>query len=222
MNVLIISVHPDDETLGCGGTILRHVAEGDSVDWLVVTAAHEPRWGREVIEQKAAEVRAVAAAYGMRQVTKLGFRTTELDVQPQNTLIDGIRSAVEATRPEVVYLVHGGDIHTDHFAVFTAAMSVLKPFYMKKHGVQRVLCYETLSSTEAAPPLMHRVFVPNVYREITGYLERKVAIMGLYASEVHEDPLPRGSAAIRALARYRGATIAVDAAEAFVLVREVT
>ena len=222
MNVLIISVHPDDETLGCGGTILRHVAEGDTVDWVVVTAAHEPRWSRALIEQKAGEVSAVAAAYGMRQVTRLGFRTTELDREPQNTLIDGLRGAVEATRPETVYLVHGGDVHTDHFAVFTAAMSVLKPFYMKKQGVRRVLCYETLSSTEAAPPLLHRVFVPTVYREITGYLERKVEIMSLYASEVHGDPLPRGASAIRALARYRGATIAVDAAEAFVLVREVT
>ena len=222
MNVLVISVHPDDETLGCGGTMLRHVAEGDTVDWLVVTAAYEPRWGRDLIDRKASEVSAVATAYGLRHVTKLGFRTTELDTVQQNELIDRIREAVEATRPEVVYVVHGGDVHTDHFAVFTATMSVLKPFYMRKHGVQRVLCYETLSSTEAALPLIHRVFVPNVYREITGYLDKKVEIMGLYASELHPDPLPRGGEAIRALARYRGATIAVESAEAFVLVREVT
>lgn len=222
MKHLIISVHPDDETLGCGGTILKQVAAGDEVNWMIVTQAHEPRWKAETIAAKAQEVEAVAHAYGIRRVFKLGFPTTQLETVPQGDLIDAIRRVIAEVRPQVVYLVHGGDIHTDHFAVFTATMCVLKPFYMSAHGVRRVLCYETLSSTEAAPPLLHRVFLPNVYSEITPHLERKVEIMNLFATELHADPLPRGDGAIRALARYRGATIAVDAAEAFMLVREIT
>ncbi|MEI9897616.1 MAG: hypothetical protein WDN28_28100 [Chthoniobacter sp.] len=99
---------------------------------------------------------------------------------------------------------------------------MLKPFYMRKLGVRRVLSYETLSSTEAAPVLLHRIFAPNVYIDISPYLERKIEIMNLYASELHADPLPRGPGAIRALARYRGATIATDYAEAFMLIREVS
>lgn len=221
MKVLIISVHPDDETLGCGGTILKHLAAGDELHWLIATQAHEPQWSRETIETKAEEVANVAKAYGMREVLKLGLPAAAVDTQPQGELIGAIRRVIDQVRPEVVYLVHGGDIHTDHFAIFTATMSVLKPFYMRAQGVRRVLCYETLSSTEAAPPLVHRHFVPNVFSDISPFIERKIEAMNLYASELHLDPMPRGSGAIRALARYRGATISVDYAEAFMLIREI-
>jgi LmbE family N-acetylglucosaminyl deacetylase len=222
MNVLIISVHPDDETLGCGGAILRHRAAGDTVSWLVATVTHEPQWKKETIETKAAEVQAVAQAYGFREVFKLGLPTVKVDTIGQSELIFAVRGVLEKVRPQVVYLIHGGDIHTDHFAIFTATMSVLKPFYMRAQGVERVLCYETLSSTEAAPPLLHRQFLPNVFQDITPFIEQKIAIMNLYATELHADPMPRGPGAIRALARYRGATISVDYAEAFMLIREVT
>ncbi|MBC6481023.1 MAG: PIG-L family deacetylase [Hormoscilla sp. GM7CHS1pb] len=221
MKVLAISPHPDDETLGCGGTLLRHVAEEDSLFWLVVTETYEPQWSAETIQVKAAEVMRVASAYKMRQCFKLGFPTIRLDTIPLADLIGRIRDVIQEVKPEVVYLVHGGDVNSDHAIVFTATMSVLKTFYMRKWGVRRVLSYETLSSTEAAPPLSHHLFVPNVYRDITPYIEQKVEIMGLYESETHSDPWPRGPSAIRALARYRGASIGVDYAEAFMLIREV-
>lgn len=221
MNVLAISAHPDDETLGCGGTLLHHVAEGDHLRWLVVTEAHPPQWSTEVIARKAEEVAQVADAYGIESVMKLAMPTTQLDTVPISTLIDGIRSAIEKSRPQTVYLPHSGDVHTDHAAVFLAAMSVLKSFYMKQLDVQRVIVYETLSSTEAAPPLTHRAFVPTLYRDISPYLEQKLRIMAMYVSEAQPDPLPRGPSAIRALARYRGATVAVEYAEAFELIREV-
>ena len=99
-------------------------------------------------------------------------------------------------------------------------MSVLKPFYMARLGVKRVLCYETLSSSDAAPPRWERAFVPNVFAEITPYIDRKIEIMRMYESEIHEDPMPRGPSAIRALARFRGAIISAQYAEAFILVRE--
>jgi len=221
MNVIAISVHPDDETLGCGGTLLRHRAAGDQVSWLVVTQASEPQWPAEIIERKAAEVRAVADAYGMSRTVKLGFPTVRLETIPQADLMERIREALVDLQPETLYLVHDGDVHTDHHVVFQATLCVVKAFYMNKLGVRRVLSYETLSSTEAAPPQSHRAFVPTVYRDITPHLDRKIEIMGLYASESQPDPLPRGPSAIRALARYRGATIGVDYAEAFVLIRDV-
>jgi LmbE family N-acetylglucosaminyl deacetylase len=221
MNVLVISVHPDDETLGCGGTMLRHVAGGDDVYWLIATQAHEPTWTKATISAKAMEVENVAMAYGVREFQKLGLPSGRLDALPLGEMIEGIRQQVARWRPQIVYLVHGGDIHTDHYAIFTATMSVLKPFYMNKQGVRRVLSYETLSSTEAAPSQIHRVFAPNVFIDIGSHIDRKIEIMNLYATELHGDPLPRGPGAIRALARFRGATIAVDYAEAFMLVREI-
>jgi LmbE family N-acetylglucosaminyl deacetylase len=220
VRILAISVHPDDETLGCGGTFLKQRAAGDDLFWLIVTQTHEPQWSTETIDRKAAEIEQVAEAYGMEEHFKLGFPTMRLETIPQADLIERIRDVISKIKPEVVYLVHGGDVHTDHHAVFTATMSVLKPFYMSKFGVRRVLCYETLSSTEAAPAQLDRAFMPNVFSNITSSIERKIEIMKLYKTEAQPDPLPRGSSAIRALARYRGATIGIEYAEAFMLIRE--
>jgi hypothetical protein len=93
---------------------------------------------------------------------------------------------------------------------------------MKDLGVKRILAYETLSSTEAGGTEEDAVFVPNLYTDISVYIDQKIGIMGLYASETQADPMPRGTSAIRALARYRGATIGVEYAEAFMLIREIT
>lgn len=221
MRVLAISVHPDDETLGCGGTLLKHRLQGDNLFWLIGTQAYETQWPSDVIEQKAVEVEQVAEAYGMEQYFKLGYHAARLDTVPQADLIGSIQNVVADVKPQVVYLVHDGDVHTDHQAVFTATMSVLKPFHMARLGVSRIICYETLSSTEAAPPKFCRAFMPNVFSEITPYIDRKIEIMALYKTEAQLDPLPRGPSAIRALARYRGATIGVEYAEAFMTAREV-
>lgn len=221
MKILVIAPHPDDETLGCGGTLLRHKAEGHEIHWVVVTEAHTPQWSANYIEKKAQEVATVSNAYGMNSIQKLGFPTIRLDEISQSQLIDGLRVAIENVRPDIVYLVHDGDVHTDHHAVFTATLSVLKTFYMKTLGVKRILSCETLSSTEAAPPQLHRLFVPNVYFDISQYLECKIEMMAMYETEVQPDPFPRGPGAIRALARYRGASVGVEYAEAFMLIREV-
>jgi LmbE family N-acetylglucosaminyl deacetylase len=219
-NVLVLSAHPDDETLGCGGTLLKHRAAGDHVYWSVATVCHEPKWSPELIKRKSCEVDRVAEAFGVRKVWQLGFPNARLDTVATADIMDKLNQVVTESRPEVVYVLHGGDIHTDHYALFTAAMSVLKPFYMARLGVRRVLCYETLSSSDAAPPRWERAFVPNVFSEITPYIDRKIEIMRMYESEIHEDPMPRGPSAIRALARFRGAIISAEYAEAFILVRE--
>ncbi|MFQ5801301.1 MAG: PIG-L deacetylase family protein [Candidatus Methylomirabilales bacterium] len=221
MQILVISIHPDDETLGCGGTLLKHRAADDCLYWLIITQTYKSQWSAEMIERKAAEVEQAAQAYEMEQYFKLGFPTVLLDTIPQADLIGRIRDVISEVKPELIYLVHYGDVHTDHHAVFTAIMSVLKPSYMTHLGVRRVLCYEILSSTEAAPPQLGRAFMPNVFSDITPYIERKIEIMDLYQTERQPDPLPRGPSAIRALARYRGATVGVDYAEAFMLVREI-
>lgn len=95
MKVLAISPHPDDETLGCGGTLLRHVAEEDSLFWLVVTETYEPQWSAETIQVKAAEVMRVASAYKMQQFFKLGFPTIRLDTIPLADLIGPIRDVIQ-------------------------------------------------------------------------------------------------------------------------------
>ena len=219
MNVLVISAHPDDETLGCGGTMLKHRDAGDNLHWIIATVCHEPQWSAEVITRKAAEVERVAKAYRAQPI-KLGFLNARLDTIAVGDLMKPIERVIGDLGPEVVYLLHGGDIHTDHYALFNAAMSVLKPFYMKRRGIRRVLGYETLSSTDAAPQRGDRMFMPNVFSDITPYLEEKLDVMRLYETEIHAEPMPRSPSAIRALARFRGSTISAEYAEAFALIRE--
>jgi LmbE family N-acetylglucosaminyl deacetylase len=217
---LVISAHPDDETLGCGGTLLKHRDAGDEVFWIIVTKANEPQWSGEMIEKKKGEIKAVSEAYGFADYVVLGYPAAQLDSVPKQDLIQSTADAVSKIQPETVYVVHGGDVHSDHSAVFNSTMSALKPAYMSRMNVRRILCQETLSSTEAAPPNINPTFVPTVFSDITPFLDRKLEIMDLYATEAQADPMPRGPSAIRSLARYRGATIGVEYAEAFMLMRE--
>jgi|ERR1035441_9432717 LmbE family N-acetylglucosaminyl deacetylase len=221
MNILVISAHPDDETLGCGGTLLRHAAQGDSLYWLILTRGFEPAYSSHYLQCAREEVDNVAKAYGIKEYFWPGLPATGLDAVPLNDVIAAVRRTIEAVRPEVVYTVHQGDVHTDHQVVFNATAIVLKSFYMRDLGVKRFLSFETLSSTDAAPALHTRVFLPNVYCDITPYIDRKIEIMRLFAQQVQAEPMPRSDSAIRALARVRGASVAVPYAEAFMLIREV-
>ena len=219
MRVLVIAPHPDDETLGCGGTLLKHKQAGDQVCWGIVTDAFEPRVSAEFLTRRQAEIESVAAAYGFEDVVKLGLPTTRLDTLPLEQIISAFRNVVDQTKPECLYLNHATDVHSDHRIVFEAAMSSIKPFYTSDHGVKRVLSYEVLSSTDAS--MATSGFNPTVFCDITAEIDRKLEIMSLYPTEVQPYPLPRSLETIRALARFRGATIGVEYAEAFVLLREV-
>lgn len=222
MRVTVISPHPDDETLGCGGTLLKHKAAGDRLDWIIVTRGHAPQWDETSLSRKEQEIERIGEAYGFDHVERLGFPTMQLDSLPLGTLIKSFSEAIETTKPVQLYLTHSGDIHSDHRIVFDATMSAIKSFNSTKHGITRVLSYETLSSTEAAPANASRAFVPNVFSDITRFIERKLEIMSIYETELQPYPLPRSLESIRALARFRGATMGLEYAEAFMLIRELT
>jgi LmbE family N-acetylglucosaminyl deacetylase len=220
LSVLAIAPHPDDETFGCGGTLLNHIQTGHAVHWLIGTRGWEPLYTPEVIRQQQEQVQAVSTAYPFASTTNLGFETTRLDVVPMNDLIDAMRRRISEVRPSIVYLPNPIDAHTDHRLVFHAAMSVMKPFYMARLGIRRILACEIPSETDSgsstAPP-----FNPQVFSDISKTLERKLEIVKLFETELHAEPLPRSLTSVRALARTRGATIGVDYAESFTLIREI-
>lgn len=221
MRILAIAPHPDDETLGCGGALLNHKRAGDRIHWCIVTEASEPRVSRDFLDRRHTEIDSVAAAYGFDGVTRLGLPTTLLDTLPIQELIAALAGVIEETRPDCVYLNHANDVHSDHRAVFVAAMSALKPFYTRTHGVKRILSYEVLSSTDASLPTASGAFNPTAFCDISAVLDRKLEIMSLYQSELQPYPLPRSLETIRALARFRGGTIGAEYAEGYVLLREV-
>lgn len=220
MRVLVIAPHPDDETLGCGGTLLKHRAVGDSVSWLIVTRGHEPQWSAEALGNKEDEIEKVAAAYEFEQIFRFDYPTTRLDTLSQAEIIASVGRVIAEAQPHSVYLNHAGDVHSDHRIVFDSVTSAIKPFYSSRHAVRRILSYETLSSTEAAPPNQTRTFLPTVFCDITNFIERKLEIMSLYRTEAQPYPLPRANESIQALARFRGATVGVEYAEALMLIRD--
>lgn len=217
--ILAISTHPDDETLGMGGTLLKRRSQGDHLYWMIVTSAKEPLWSKEIIQKKDEEIRLVTQAYGFEKTFRLGFPATKLDGSYRNEIIASMRSVMEEVRPDIVFMMFGKDIHTDHRVAFDCTIVVMKPF-VHKLSVRKIYCYETLSSTEMAPPLPENAYIPNAYCDISDYLEEKIRIMGLYKSEKQKFPMPRCTESIRALARFRGGIIGVPYAESFLVLRE--
>ena len=148
----------------------------------------------------------------------MGFPTTKLHTLDVSEIITKISSVIQEVKPEVIYTVNRTDIHTDHQVAAKVIMSCTKSF--RNPFIKRILMYECISETEIAPPLPENAFVAHVYSDISNYLERKIEIMKRYESELQEPPLPRSIDNIRALARFRGATVSVHYAEAFMLLRE--
>lgn len=216
--VLVVAPHPDDETLGCGGALLRHADAGDAVHWLIATAMTEAGgFGAGRIRERAAEIEAVAHAYRMTGVHPLGFPTARLDAHPLHELVTAASAVVEKIAPEVVYLPHPGDAHSDHRRAFEMCASALKWF--RQPSVREVLGYETLSETGFLPGEGTPPFRPAVYVDVTPWIERKLEILAVYRGETAPFPFPRSAEAVRALAALRGAEAGFRAAEAFSALR---
>ena len=219
MKVLVIAPHPDDEVLGCGGTIRKHVLGGDEVYLCIVTKAYSPEWPEDEVKERKEEVLGVNAILGIEKTHFLDLPTVRLDTMPQKELNDSIARVVEKVKPEVIYIPHKGDVNKDHRLVFEAAMVALRP--LKGNTVSRIFCYETLSETEWGAPDADSFFVPNVYVNITDTLETKLAAMSAYRTELKDYPHPRSLEMLKILAQKRGSEAGLDAAEAFMLVREI-
>lgn len=215
-NVLFVSVHPDDETLGCGGTILKHKALGDTINWLNVTDIdnnHPLGFSTDLIRETQVSIDKVKDSYGFIKCINLKFYTMLLDTVGLSSLIKQISKAINEIQPDTLYIPNRSDVHSDHKITFQAIYSCTKQF--RYPFIKRVLMYETLSETEFAPALAENAFIPNVFVDISDYLEDKLKIMELYDTEIMPDPLPRSKYAIRALAAYRGSRIGVQYAEVF-------
>lgn len=218
--IIIISPHPDDETLGCGGAILKHSAAGDTIHWLIVTSMSEKQgFSPQVIKQRQEEIESVAQMYDFETVHNLNLPTTRLDEIPIGDIINGISKVLLEVKPHTVYLPNRSDVHSDHRIVFNAAWSCCKIFRFP--FIRRVLMYEIPSETDFAPALPESAFFPNIFSDISPHLDRKIEIMREYRDELREHPFPRSEQNIRSLATVRGATANVKYAEAYMLLREV-
>ncbi|WP_164668015.1 PIG-L deacetylase family protein [Virgibacillus doumboii] len=218
-NIVVIAPHPDDETLGCGGTLLNHKQKGDNIHWIIVTKmTSKLNISSENILKRQKEISEVTYKYGFSSVHELKFPTTLLDTIPIGDIIAKISDVFLNIRPNIVYVPYRGDVHTDHAIVFDAAIACTKWF--RYPFVERVLMYETLSETDFNLNLDLNGFRPNVFVNIEPYLQQKIDIMNIFDTEIEEFPFPRSVKAIKSLAHLRGAAAGYEAAEAFMLLKE--
>lgn len=219
-SLMVIAPHPDDETLGCGGLLLKAKAGGARLTWCIASAmTAEGGFTSVQMETRRSEIDAVAARYGFDNVVEMGFPAARLDRVADAELAGAIGAAVRACACSTLLLPYPGDAHTDHRAVFDGAVSATKWF--RQPTIRSVMAYETLSETDFGLSPVQAPFRPNLFVDISAHLDRKIEIMGLYRSELGVHPFPRSERAMRAQAVLRGAQAGCEAAEAFMLLKEI-
>lgn len=213
--ILVVAVHPDDETLGCGGTLLKHKHNGDKIYWLICTKIDE---NSDYYTTRENEIKQASDTYKFDGIFSLGLKTMRVDEYSMSELIDKISKAINEVRPSIIYLPFKGDVHSDHRKIFEASYSCTKAF--RYPFINKIYMMETLSETEFAPSTKEDSFIPNSFVDISEYFEKKIEIMKIFKSEVAEHPFPRSEKNIRALAVLRGATCGCEYAESFMLLKE--
>lgn len=222
--VLVVAAHPDDEVLGCGGTLARIAPKSEITIAILgegISSRYEDRSDANgaAIEKLRGDAQAVGALLGARSVVLEGLPDNRFDELPLLDVVKRVEALVERHRPEVVYTHHPGDLNIDHLVTFRAVMTATRP--VASCGVRSIYAFEVASSTEWAFQQLHPPFTPNVFVDISSTIERKVDGMGLYESEARPFPHPRSGEALRVQARRWGAVVGVQYAEAFQLIRDV-
>jgi len=247
-DILILAIHPDDETLGAGGTILRHKAEGQRLHWLIVTSMYysdqegrpttinhkgqitllpegcrlpknTPLFNEKLVKQRGQEILSVSQAYSFDSITELFIPTATVADQDEIYLVTKASNEVERIRPNTVYMPFYGDIHGDHRAAFSILYSCVKSF--RYPFIKNVYLMETISETEYAMPGQGFQFAPNRFVCIDEWFEKKISICKIFASEMSKHPMPRSEECIHAQAVLRGSFAQCRYAEAFMVVREI-
>ena len=214
--ILTVAVHPDDETLGCGGTLLKHKSMGDEIHWLICTSLNKKH---SYYNTREKEIKKVSKLYDFDSVNRLPLETTKVDQHSTNEIIDRISKIINKIRPNIIYLPFKEDVHTDHQKIFKASYSCTKSF--RYPFIKKIYMMETLSETDFAPSIKKDYFVPNTFVNISRHINKKIQIMRVYKSELHNHPFPRSVKNIKALATFRGGASGCKYAESFFLLKEI-
>lgn len=217
--LLVIAPHPDDEILGCGGTMIKNIEEGNEVYVCIVTKGPESLFPIELIEKTRQDARECHRKIGVTKTFFLDFPSVFLEECHRYELNDAILKVVREVMPDEVYIPHWGDMQKDHQIVADACMVALRPKYEPK--VKHIYSYETMSETAWNAPNVQNEFIPNVFVDINEQLCKKMEALGFFKTQLNQFPDARSLEAVEALAKYRGALMHVRAAEAFMLIREI-
>jgi LmbE family N-acetylglucosaminyl deacetylase len=217
--IVVIAPHADDEIIGCGATMAKHIANGDDVYVIVATNAQigaPELFNEKDVQLIRAEAKQSHAFLGVIKTFFLDFPAPALNAYPEYKISVALGKIFADIQPEIVYIPFAGDIHQDHKAIYRSTLVAARP--RGNYSIKEIYCYETLSETEWTP-VQEKSFFPTKFVDVTQCFQKKVDAMQYYQSQIKEFPDPRSAQAFEALAKYRGATIGVSYAEAFVVER---
>lgn len=216
--VLIVAAHTDDEAIGCGGTIARHVAEGDTVYAVFmadgVTSRTNSRPGEIQHRQAAAEKARVIL--GVKEYIYLGFPDNRMDSLALLDIVQPLEKVIAKIQPQIIYTHHYGDLNIDHRLTHQAVLTACRP--VPGSSVQEIYAFEILSATDWNSPGFN-IFTPNVFVDIGQYTEKKRMALNSYKMEMKTHPHTRTIDNIIRLSTLRGCAVGCDSAEAFTLVK---
>jgi LmbE family N-acetylglucosaminyl deacetylase len=220
--VLVLGAHPDDEVLGCGGTMAKLAGEGRDVHIALVADGVGSRdrtseRAAAALERRRKAAREAARILGARTAAFGDFPDNRMDGVDLLDIIRHVEDLIAIHQPEIVLTHHAGDLNLDHRRLHEAVVTACRP--QRGHSVRTLLFFEVPSSTEWQPPGSAAPFVPNWFVDISATFALKQKALRAYAMEMREWPHPRSFKGVEALARWRGATVGADAAEAFILGR---
>ncbi len=222
--VLVVAAHPDDELLGCGATLAKHTRMGDQLEIIIVgegltSRIHEKDSVhiRKEVNELAAKAEAAAKFVGAQNISLLGLADNRLDTYPRLDVVRPIEEKIRKYLPSIIYTHHGSDLNIDHRIVNEAVITAARP--MPGFSECSLLFFEVPSSTGWQSPDRANCFLPNWYVDVSEDLEKKMKALQIYHTEMRDWPHARSYKAIEHLARWRGASIGVEAAEAFVVGR---
>jgi len=226
MSILIIAAHPDDEVLGCGGSMAKWSKAGIDVHVLIMAEGVTSRdKSRDKVSRKtelynlAGFARKANKILGVESVDLLDYPDNRMDSVDLLDVIKTVEGYIEKLQPEIVVTHHSGDLNVDHQIIHQATVTACRP--QPGHCVKRILTFEVPSATEWNSPLDNNHFYPNWFEDITDTLELKLKALKVYKSEMRVWPHARSIEAVEHLARWRGASSGHEGAESFMLIREI-
>ncbi len=225
IKILVIAAHPDDEVLGCGGTIASLTEEGHDVYVAIlgegITSRYEKREHSDhgVIKDLQSRSRQVSKLIGAKELCLYDFPDNQFDTVPLLGIVKIVEKLINRFQPQIVYTHHVGDLNIDHVITHRAVMTATRP--IAGCPVKEIYAFEVSSSTEWAFGQFQPAFQPNVFVDISATLETKIQVMQIYESEARLFPHPRSPEALRATAKRWGSVVGLEYAEAFELIRSV-
>jgi len=218
-NILVFAAHPDDEVLGCSGTVAKLISQGNKVKAVFFTNGVSSRGTgiskKNVLERQIAAI-LVAKKLRCYKPTFYNFPDNALDTIPLLKIIKTIEKEIKKFNPSIIFTHFDKDLNIDHKIISTAVTTATRPI-SKKSNLEKILFFEVLSSTEWANFTKENLFSPNYFVNIENYIETKKELLKLYKKELKEWPHPRSTKGIEILSNYRGMACGKKNAEAFLV-----